>query len=205
MVMNPRHIPECIRSIGSLMVDQAWLSFYPENELPINDVVASTSYDRYTLVSDDTVVPQTALDAVLEAHDEYPDAVVTGYSRLAEDDERVNLVSEPLRSREPGVDAYSLMTQEMVDAMPPVFETWFAGYSLTTASRDAWLECPHPGRGNANDFYQSQLFVDSGRRILAARDGKIEHVKERWNQPDQDPRKALFVGVLPREVRMVTQ
>lgn len=202
--MNPRHIAECIRSLEALPVDQAWLTGYTEAELPINVVVASTDYDRYSLVSDDVIVSPGALDAVLGASDANPDAVVTGYSRLAADDERVNLVSAPLGGREPGVEAYSLMTQADVDAMPPVFETWFAGYALTTASRDAWLESPHPGRGNANDFYQSHSFMDSGRRILAARDGKIGHVKERWNMGDQDPRKALLVGFVPREIRMVT-
>ena len=203
MIMNPRHIPECVRSLEELPVDQAWLTGYRESDLPINDVIASTSYNRYSLVSDDTIVPRSALEAVLDASDANPDAVVTGYSRLAEDDERVNLVSAPLLDRVPGAEAYSLMTQTDVDERTPVFETWFTGYSLTTASREAWIECPHPGHGNANDFYQSHSFADAGYRILAARDGKIGHVKEQWNQGDQDPRKALLVGIVPQEVRMV--
>jgi len=194
--MNPRKILECTDSLEVLPVDQAWLTGYTEADLPVNHIVRHTDYDRYSIISDDAIVTPEALAAVLAAHDAHPDAVVTGYSRLAQDDERVNLTAEPMIGSE-----IRLMSRDQVRQQPPVFPTYFAGYAFTTATRQVWLNCPFPARGNANDAAQTQLFGRAGLEILAVRDGEVQHVKERWNQGDQDPKKALWVGLIPAEIR----
>lgn len=198
--MNPRRIAECVASIEALPVDQAWLSGYSERDLPINQVVERTNYDRYMIISDDGIVPQSALRAVLSAHDAHPEDVATGYSNLGENDARVNLVSEPLR--EPlSKEAYSLMTAGYVATRPPVFRSWFAGYALTVMPRRTWLECPHPGRENANDYYHCLDLHGRGHRIWAAREGRVTHAKRDWSEPDKTPGRELLVGLIPAEVR----
>ena len=198
--MNPREIPECVASLEALPVDQAWLTGYTEAQLPINHVIEQTRYDRYSIISDDAVATPEAFAAVLAAHDQHPDAVVTGYSPLARDDPRVNLIDLPLEG-EVGRSHIGLLALDDVRQRGVVFPTTFAGYAFTTATREVWLRCPHPQLGNANDFHQSQQFARAGIPILAARDGMVDHVKEQWNMPDTDPRKRLWIGFVQPEVK----
>jgi hypothetical protein len=175
-VMNPRRITRCIQSIHTLPVDKAWMTGLTEAELPINGFISNTDYDRYSIVSDDGLVTQEAYAHILAAHDTHPEACVTGWCKISDRDPRSNIVSAPL-GYPPSLDAYQLMSVEQVNAQPPVFETWFAGYCLTTMSRQLWLDHPHPGSMAMNDYYQSRSLTAAGVPILCARDGYIEHIK----------------------------
>lgn len=176
LVMNPRNLTRCIDSIRALDVEQYWMTGLTEAQLPINQVIAETDYDRYSIVSDDAIVSQEAYAAILAAHDAYDWCCVTGWCKMTAASPLTNITTAPL-GYPPDADAYQLMPADWMPIQPPIFETWFAGYCLTTMSRQLWLEHPHPQSMAMNDYYQSRSLTAAGIPILCARDGYIEHVK----------------------------
>lgn len=87
----------------------------------------------------------------------------------------------------------------------PAVPTHFVGMALTGMSRDMWRRFPldgwqHRGVMWATDHHLSQRLADAGIPMVAARDGFIDHVKERWMEGDTDPRKRILIGSMPKEV-----
>ena len=72
MVMNARDIPECILAIRALPIDKAFFRGFTEIQLEpeIARFVASTDYDRYILLSDDTIPTEFALRNLLHVQDD---------------------------------------------------------------------------------------------------------------------------------------
>ena len=205
-VLNPRRIEECLDSIRALDIDRIWLTGFAEWELvdAVASVVAEETHDRYLMVSDDCIVSQEALDAVLALLDA-GHQVVTGWCRLDSQSDLVNLTVGPVRGDRPAVDAYTFRTRDEVLAHPTEdVPTGFAGWALTGMSRELWQRYPFrvfgaERGGYGSDFHLSMRLRDHNVPIVAARDGEIEHVKEVWNRADRDPRKQLHIGD-PREI-----
>lgn len=225
MVMNPRAIDECLRSISGLEVDKAWLIGYTEAELveAVPEVIARTQYDRYVMVSDDVVVTPGALAAVVEAAgagyleqfgDGRPprpvDPVVTGWTNLDMTDRGLRMTSvtsAPFTAYESTADQYKWTPMSDVVTGPPLRETWFAGMCLTSMSREQWLRFPfgtYHGQGFSSDFDLSWRLQQAGVPVYAVRDAGVFHVKEctsPWRL-DEEPRKALRLLGAGAHVRM---
>jgi hypothetical protein len=186
MIMNPRQIEECVRSIAALDVDKAWLTGYREYELipVIWNLVAETDYDRYIIVSDDVVVTPPALRAVQRAADDHAYAVVTGWCNLDMTDRGLahsNVVRTPFTEYASTLEQYDWVpTREILDG-DPVRLTWFAGLCLTCMTRDQWQTFPFDlfgSRGCCSDFELSWRLQHAGVPVLAVRDGGAFHVKK---------------------------
>lgn len=200
LVLNPRHIPACIKAIRALNIDTCWLSYMTESYAAdwANQVIQATSYDRYVLLSDDTLPTQVALDLVLEQADHHP--VVTGYCNLDEGEYRdiVNLTTNPLPPPPSTSRSYHLMSRAQVEQhTEPVIPTTFAGLALTLMPRELWLTYPlqvEPSTGGQMDYDLSYRLARSGTPLVAAVGAYVHHVKERWCHPDRNPEKRLLVG-----------
>lgn len=207
LVLNPRRIPECVEAIEGLDVPTCWLSYMTEAQAAkaANEQIALTDYDRYLVLSDDTIPTQKALDAVLALADEgHP--VVTGYCNLDESEhaDTVNLTTNRLRPPPvPDSSYYHLMTRQQAEAHGPAIPTTFAGLALTLLTRDLWLDHPlrvSPISGGQMDYMLSYSLAQAGVPIVAANGGYIRHVKERWNHQDRNPEKRLLVGIEPAAI-----
>jgi hypothetical protein len=199
IVLNPRAIPDCIQAIRALDIPTCWISYMPEPKAAeaVNHVIRLNQYDRYVLLSDDTLPTQRALDLVLDA-DAPGTPVVTGYCNLDQTDNRdiVNLTTNRLPPPPPEEASYQLMTRQQAEANGPLIPTTFAGLALTCMSRELWMT--HPLEVSAYngqmDYMLSYNLWQSGVPIAAANGAYVEHVKERWNHPDENPDKKLLVG-----------
>jgi hypothetical protein len=200
MVMNPRLIDECVRSISALEVDKAWLIGYTEAQLEeaVPALVSDTDYDRYVIVSDDVVVTPRALEVVVEQGDGRPD-VVTGWTNLDTTDEGLRMTSvtsAPFTAYESTAEQYRWTPMREVVRGAAVRRTWFAGMCLTSMSRDSWLRFPFGtfnGGGFSSDFDLSWRLQQAGVPVWALRDAGVFHVKEctsPWRL-DAEPRKRL--------------
>lgn len=203
-VLNPRRIPACMNAIEALEVEKCWLSCMTEVHAAehANVMVRHTDYARYLVLSDDATPNPVALAKVLELHDQgHP--VVTGYSNVDAVHSWVNLARNELPPPPPGVNSYDLLTQADVDITGDVFETTFAGFSLTCMSRDLWLKYPMQATTSQGqmDYQLSWRLQADGVPIVTHRDARIHHLKETWNERDAAPEKALLVGSLPPAVR----
>jgi hypothetical protein len=202
LVLNPRHIPECIEAIQSLGIPTCWLSYMTERQAAeaANQQIADTDYDRYLVLSDDTVPTRQALDRVLATADQgHP--VVTGYCNLDEADNRhlVNLCTDPLPPPPPDPESYSMMSRAVVDRKRKPFRTTFAGLALTLLTRDMWTRYPleiSPNGGQV-DYMLSYNLAQAGVPIVATPKAFVRHVKEHWNLNDEHPDKQLLVGQRP--------
>lgn len=199
IVLNPRRIPDCIQAINALGIPTCWLSYMPEPAAAqaANQVIRDTQYDRYLLLSDDTIPTRNALDLILDTADTgYP--AVTGYCNLDENQHQdiVNLTTNPLPPPPPAAASYQFMTRGQAEAHGPHIPTTFAGLSLTLLSRDLWLEHPlHVSSwGGQMDYTLSYSLAQTGIPITAPNGAYIHHVKERWNHGDTNPHKRLLVG-----------
>lgn len=213
-IMNPRQIPECIAAFKKLEVRKAWLQNYTEWQLI--EVIASIvrdesiNFTHLCLVSDDCVVGQQALDAVLgiaeQSWDHLP--VVTGYCRLDSTHPEVNITRRPLMGDVPTAGAYDFYRYDDVVTWPQTFlPTGFVGFALTCMSREMWRRFPFGVFGSeqqawSSDFHLSMRLRDAGIPMVAARDGYVEHVKETWNQLDRAPEKRLLIGEEPAGVEI---
>ena len=208
MIMNPRRIDECIESFERMPIERAWLTGYSERELV--DVVAqmleaTPEFTHYIWASDDLVVNEEALAAVLAAlEDGHP--VVTGYCNFdLTDDPRVGLSMSPLLTERPTLESYDFPTQQQIDEAPgdPV-RTWFAGFVLTAMSREMWLRYPFQlgPAGAQTDYSLCWRLQQDDVPIVAPKAARVLHVKDVWGvYPDADPRKRLLIGEIPAEVR----
>ena len=174
MVMNARDIPECLLAIRALPIDKAWFRGFTETGLEpeIAKFVASTDYERYILLSDDTVPTEFALRNLLKVQDAGP--VVTGWCNIFPgkpassvelrpiENERTSVYLE-VRDRIPRswvpvikklykvpflgeileAPIYAHFPDlETVWAQAPVFRTYFVNWCLTSMSRDIWQRFP---------------------------------------------------------------
>lgn len=204
VILNPRHIPECIESFEALPIDKAWLTGYTEMQL-VDVFPELPEYDRYIVASDDCIVSPEALAAVQKHLDDHP--VVTGYCSLARDmNHLVNICKRPLPDDPiPRVDAYHFYHRLEAQTWPhPVIPTSFAGMCLTGMSRELWQRFPFnvTPLGGQSDYSLSQRLQAAGVPIVAAREGMVTHCKERWNQLDTAPEKRLLVGQVEPQVRL---
>lgn len=207
-VMNPRHIDECVASLAALDIRRAWLQNWTEWQLQdvIRDLVADPdlAFSHMILCADDVVVTQGAIDAVIAHADDHD--VVTGYCRLDSGHPLVNITRRPLMGSIPSAGAYDFWSYADAAAYPdPVIPTGFVGFALTCMSRDMWTRFPFGAFGAAtqswsSDFHLSMRLRDAGVPMVAARAAYVEHVKERWNQLDTEPRKSLRIGTHPPAV-----
>lgn len=203
MILNPRRIPDCIAALEALPVAKCWISFMPEVDAAeaINEAIAFTpAFDRYVVISDDTVPTPEALAAVLELHDTHPDHCVTGYCQLADDTPLTNLTTNVLPPPPPQIASYAFMTQDEVDRYGTnTIVTTFAGLAFTCMSRELWLEYPLKvsSYGGQMDYVLSYNLAQAGVEIVSRGDTYVKHVKERWNQFDEAPEKQLLIGKHP--------
>lgn len=171
MVMNARDIPECILSIKALKIDKVWFRAFTEKQLEkeIDSFVRSSHYDRYILVSDDTIVTQQALDNLLALQGTGP--VVTGWCNIFPGETIANLELRPIQADRGSfyfrvrdhipralVPLIKLLyhnagikwlmnralyehfpTEDEIWAQTPTFRTYFVGWSLTSITREFWL------------------------------------------------------------------
>lgn len=188
-IMNARAIPACLDSYRALDIDLIWATGYTVRQLAEGvhrEAVESTDYDVILNVSDDCIVTQHALDAVLALlEDGHPAA--TGWCRMAVRSEQVNLCDKPLSSDVPWAKPfpYSLMNRADVKGHPDeIVPTHFMGMSLTGLTRDMWLRFPYGcftdrrPRGQSSDFHLSARLRDAGVPMVAARSGEVQHLKE---------------------------
>jgi hypothetical protein len=188
-VMNARDIPECLESYRALDIDLLWATGYTVRQLADGvhrEAVESTDYDVILNVSDDCVVEQHALDAVLSLL-EAGHPAATGWCRMAVGHESVNLCDRPLSADVPWAKPfpYSLMLRTDVTRYPDeIVPTHFMGMSLTGLTRDLWQRFPYGcyterrPRGQSSDFHLSARLRDAEIPMVAARSGEVRHLKE---------------------------
>jgi len=206
LIMNPRRIVECVESIGRLPIDQAWLTGYTEFELTalIEAIIRDSDYSHYLICSDDGVIPEFALESVVERLDDHP--VVTGYSNLDAVDWRVNLTKTPFQVTSHSVmEDYDLYHVSDVWGWPDeLVPTYFAGFALTGMSREMWQKYPYTSIGNPSDYSLCVRLQKDGVPIVAPKQACMWHAKEVINQEDQEARKRVLVGQIEPVVTMRT-
>lgn len=216
VVLNPRRIPDCIRSISSLQIDRLWMQGFTRTqvqyELPPALELDLVEYDPIVFLADDTAPEQSALDAVLDLYAEVnrdravrgeSPAVVTGFCNLDLESALVNITRRPFtNTRKSTVESYDFFSRrELEEAEEPV-RTWFGGMCLTAIPRSVYDRFPYRGLpGRPSDFDLCCRLQTAGIPIYAPPGGFVLHVKERWNMPDQAPEKQLLVGKIPAEAR----
>lgn len=208
LILNPRRIDECVASFEELEVEKAWLTGFSEPQL-VTEIAAlgeaTPEFTHYLLASDDLVVNQLALDAVL-ATLAAGHPVVTGYCNFdLTDDQRVGLSVAPLARETPGFDAYTFPTQAYVDAHAgELVRTWFAGWVLTGMSREILERFPFAcgPLGAQTDYSFSWRLQQAGIPIVAPKAARVFHVKEIHGYLDDEPRKRLLIGEVTPEVRL---
>jgi hypothetical protein len=197
VILNPRQIPQCLDAFAALDIRKAFVTGYTERGLVdvLPDVFQRDDFTHFVMISDDGVVRQDALDAVLRIAEHAP--VATGWCNLDAIEANVNLTRSPAPDGPPLISSYDLYHFSEVLGYPtPEVPTYFTGMCLTAMSRDMWLKYPFEvfPEGNASDLRLSQRLVADDVPILAAREGFIYHVKETWNQSDTAAEKQLLIG-----------
>lgn len=200
IVLNPRRIPEAIESLEALEIPKVWLTGYTEHQLAqgaFNAAIQATEYTHYSVISDDTIVTQTALDAVLALAPQHP--VVTGYCNLDSTEDRINLGA--LVGNTPIKTSYSFITPAQLAALPDPAPTEFAGMCLTTMSRETWAQYPfgcygrHTLTGYASDFHLCLRLKNAGVPIVAPHAARVQHLKAQWSEVDTTPGRELYLGL----------
>lgn len=214
--MNARDIPECMNSYGRLTTDVAYMTGYTIRELvPVHaELIRQTDYEAYINVSDDCVVTQDAVDAVVALLEEGRPAV-TGWCRLRKGSNTVNLSKTPLVGSPPERNGFDFYLYGEAKRYPePVIPTHFMGMSLTGMPRDMWLDFPYScytivhERGHGSDANLCTRLRDAGVPMVAARGGYVDHVKERKQDADKwkgRGRTRLLVGEVPQTVTLQTK
>lgn len=190
-----------MEAFAALDIPKAYMTGYTERELVpvINRIVERGGYSHYIAISDDTVVRQRAVDAVMDLLHDHP--IVTGWCNMDSTDARCGVIRTPLTTAVPTMESYDFIHWSEIALYPePARQTWFAGMCLTGMSRDMWLKYPFQvygdpqGPGSCSDYHLCWRLQRDGVPIVAARDGGVFHVKETWNQPDRAPDKRLRLG-----------
>jgi hypothetical protein len=203
VILNPRKIPVCAQAFAELDIPKLWLTGW--TEVQIRDTVfpgmiRDHPYDRYLVVADDVIVRQATVDRVLTALDiGWP--VATGFSQRSHTEWEVNLTSGPIGDR-PVAAAYDFLSfQDVVSHPEPLFQTWFAGMSVTGMSREMWGRFPFgcyadtaSPNGYASDFHLSHRLQDAEVPIMACRDGFAYHWRHEWRHTNDDRDDKLLVG-----------
>lgn len=210
LILNPRAIPECIDALRNLRgVDKAWLSYYTETDLEtvLPRLIDAYPYQRYSIISDDTTPTQEALDAILDLHDEHPNAVATGWCNLDSVSDRATYNPLPLRtSTGPSAHTYSFTSITTARELTTPARTYFHGYVLTTMTRELWLRYPFQSyNGCASDLHQCVRLQDDGVPIYTTAAGEVHHVKEIANQLDTAHHKRLLINERARRTTLELQ
>lgn len=207
MVLNPRRIPRVLRALDALRgIDVCYFTAMTESQIvhPMRRFVKRHDYRVLSLVSDDVVVSQAAINNILEHH--VAGQCTTGYCNLSlygEWSGRVNLCTEPLPTLMPSVKAYSF---PLAVKVPDGMRSHFSGHCLTTMHRDLWRAFPYDcygrdGRGTAADYHMSWRLAEGGIPIYAY--GPMQrHLKRYW-PTDRKSRWPLLIGKIPADVRLV--
>lgn len=202
MIMNPRDIPDCMDAFDNLTgVDKVYFSYYTEAQLVpiINQFIATTDYERYALISDDAILTQHALDAILDLHDRQG-SVATGWVNLDSISLDTTINPHPLTDTTPTLEAYSLMNIWDALQLPPMpIRTYFHGFACTVMSRELWKKYPYDvydagAGGCASDFHQCVRLQADNIPIWTHPNTFIYHVKEVSNKLDNAPEKRILVG-----------
>ena len=117
----------------------------------------------------------------------------------------MNLSTLPITDPMPRVSNYDFMRYvDVATSETPLIRTGFVGMALTGMTREIWERFPFDVSpiGAQCDYSLSYRLTQAGIQMAAHRDGCIEHVKEKWNEPDREPRKRLLIGEIPAEVRL---
>lgn len=207
LIMNPRAIPSAIQSLSELKIDKAWMSYYTEAELEtvIPSIINVTNYDRYTIISDDVIATQTALDEVLRLHDNFPNRVACGWTNLDAQYDLSTYHPKNLKYGLPHDNRYNFETMETARNMPDIATTRFHGMIFTTMNRELWKRYPFKTyNGCASDLHQCQRLQEDNTTIYTGRNTFVYHLKERRNQLDEAPEKQLLVGLEQPNIKYQT-
>jgi hypothetical protein len=211
VILNPRDIPVCKQALAELAIPKLWLTGWTEKQIA-DDVfprlLSDYCFEQYLLVSDDAIVRQHAVQAVLDELRWNP--VVTGYSQRSHTDWQVNLTRGPLKYEHPVVGAYDFLSyHEVVSHPEPTLPTWFAGMSITGMSREMWQRFPfgcysdeQSPNGYASDFHLSRRLQDAGVPITACRDAFAYHWRHEWRHTNDRRDDKLLVGSITPAVTL---
>jgi hypothetical protein len=197
LVLNPRRIEECLASYRGLEIDRLWIrnmgTIAIEEAWP--EIMSMTAgYERLLLVSDDAIVRQPAVDAVLDLMDSHP--VANGYANLDVRDMRVTINKAPIGEISVAHDYDFWTLGEALASPEPQMETSVLCFALTGMSRDMWIRFPFQTE-LGSDFGLSKRLTEAEIPMMVAREGFIWHTKETWNYPDEAPSRRLLVDVEP--------
>lgn len=199
--MNPRSIPECIDAIRDLRgIDKAWLQYMTEPQLVpvIRDIVNTTHYNRYTIISDDCIPTQATLDLVLAMHDENQGSATCAWINVDNTGNMSTINPTPLANPDyPTEDAYNLLTIDEAQDLPNTpIRTYFHGCNLATLTAAQWATYPFDtyAGGWASDYHQCIRLQADDVPILTHPAAYMHHVKELQNALDQAPEKQLLIG-----------
>lgn len=206
IILNPRAIPDCIDALRNLRgIDKAWCSYYTELdlELVIPAIIERTNYARYSIISDDTIPTQGALDAILDLHDQHPNAVATGWCNIDSISGQATYNPYPLRGSGPVVDAYSFTSIDEARKLDQPAHTYFHGFVLATMNRDLAMRYPFQTyNGCASDLHQCHRLQADNIAIYTSAACEVFHVKERANVLDQAYEKRLLINERPARVTL---
>lgn len=207
-VLHPRRIPSVIEALLGVDVPKAWISGYTEYQIQqaawpdLMRQVQAKGYTHMLVVSDDAIVSQDAVDAVLALlEDGHP--VASGYSNLDNERDLVNLTHDRL-PEQPAVDAYRMLTAGEVAEGPELIETFFSGMTLTAMSLDMWREYPFRVYGGSpgycSDHHLCYRLQEAGVPIVASKAAFVHHLKPSWLEVDKVEAHKLLIGEIPARV-----
>lgn len=211
IIMNPRSIHECIDAIRDLRgVDKAWASYYTETELErvIPEIIDTTAYERYTILSDDVTPTQDALDLVLQLHDQHAADVACGWINVDNTGPYCTINPAPLTNQGgPSLDAYSFITTSSARRLPHTpLRTYFHGMTFATMTREMWHRYPFRTYGGcASDYHQCLRLQNDDVPIWTHPAAGMRHVKETQNVLDAAPEKQLLIGKRRSRVTIETE
>jgi hypothetical protein len=209
MIMQAREIPESIRSFRLLKgIDKAYFRGYTEAQLAteIPKFVQNTNYDFYLINSDDVIVTQSALEAVL-AHAK-PTRVVGGWCRFNPKSDKVAIrlrpflfhqfiyplgtivrstFGESINSAWWKIKERTFSTVKTIERQEEVFPVFWLGWNLCCMSREMWLKYPfqvYNGRWKAvpqeaSDIMTFERLVRDKVQVYCIRSAEIIHLASR--------------------------
>lgn len=193
LIMNPRDIPECIDALKALKIDKVWLRAHLQKWLEpvIDKIVNETNYDNYSIISDDAVPTQDALDAVLELAREHE--VSSGLCPMSPKSNRFNVSIRRLRASSPSYFSCDYIHAWELARCSEVFPVFFSGFIFTTMRRELWQKFPFrvypenhlrrgltingkPPNGWASDYNLSYRLQSAGVPIYCTKKGLVPHL-----------------------------
>jgi hypothetical protein len=174
MIWTARRIPVAHHHFQRVTgIDKLWIYGHTEYELAQAVHAFLSEHDEYshaTLMPDDAIVSQQALDRVLDTAAAHPDAAVGGWSNCDFTHRYANIGTTPLLQSEPrSMSDYGhlLSIDEIAEREHP-FPASFCGHTLFTMPRALWLDDATrlqplgaaPGWGS--DYSQCKRLQDAG-------------------------------------------